>query len=181
VAKSLALANRNAIIYTKAQAGKSTRQIGEEHGLSHTQVANIIASYQGNLADDITRGVHAALLESLIAELMTDFKDSGPDPKVSATGKIIEVDGEVIMDNMTYLNVKATVAKTIQGLMESERKMLSADIPKKLPTPVSEARSEMDQYLAELEVKAKAAKDLDNQIQKARALGIIVDGETEPS
>lgn len=177
--QTLAVKNRNAVIYAKVQAGKSLRQVGEDHGLSHTQVANIVAAFQGDLTDETERGVHSAMLDALITELMTDVMDMEPDPKVSATGKLIEINGQPVMDNMTFMSTKATVAKAIQGLMESKRKMLATDIPKKLPMAASEARTEMDQFLATVDARAKAAKELDQKLAEARALGIVIDGETE--
>jgi len=177
--QTVAVQSRNAIIYAEVQAGRSLRQVGQDHGLSHTAIANIVAQFQGKQDDETKRGVHSALLESMITELLTDFHEAEPDPKISATGQIIKIDDEVIFDKMTWLNTKATVAKVIQGLMESERKMLATNIPAKLPMPVSEARSEMDEYLADIEAKAKAAKHFEVAKAEAKRLGIMMDGDVE--
>ena len=177
--QTVAVQSRNAIIYAKVQAGRTLRQVGEDHGLSHTAVANIVAGFQGHQDDDTKRGVHSALLESMITELLTNFHEIEPEPKISATGHIIEVNGEVTLDTANWLNVKATTAKVIQGLMESERKMLATNIPAKLPMPVTEARSEMDAYLASVTEDAKAAKELKLAIAEAKRLGIVIDAEAE--
>lgn len=162
--KTLANMNRDRLIYALVQKGESLREVGDKYGISHTRVAQIVQEQQGALSDEQERAVHAAILDTIVAELMDDMLTAEAEPKISATGKTIEVDGEVVLDKTNLLNVKSTVAKTIVSALESKRRLLATDLPKKKELGKEEAQAAIDAWLADLDEDIRIVKKVKGEV-----------------
>lgn len=156
--KNPALMDRDRLIFESFNAGGTLRAIGDEHGISYQRVSQIVAEYQGGLAEATNRGLHRARLESWLDEIDHEIHDGEPDPKISATGKTIEVDGQVVMDLNAHRKLKLDYMMGGVRILERLAKMDALDQPKKSEMPRDQARIAVDEWLAEVEGMARRAK-----------------------
>jgi transcriptional regulator with XRE-family HTH domain len=162
----MAVQSRDKLIFARVQAGETQATIASELGLSRARIAQIVAEQVEILPDDQERALHAAMLDGMIAESAKIAFNSQPDPVFTVKGDVVvnPHTGEVVNDNNSHMKVKLDAMKAMDTFMNSRRKMYAHDAPKKQEMPKDEARTAIDQWLAELDEDIRIVKTVKGEV-----------------